>query len=379
MKDDQVLQLKEWFLLQRRDLPWRENASPYAVWVSEVMLQQTQVAVVIPYFMRWMERFPSVAALARAPVEDVLKVWEGLGYYARARNLHEGARYVVQHYNGELPSTDAELSKIKGLGPYTVGAILNFAFRKKATAVDGNVLRVLARYYCLDDDICKPKTVKKIQALTYALLPDQEPWIVSEALIELGATICSRTARCQECPLRATCKGFLSGKSGELPVKSAKTAATPLFRSVAVVICKGHVLVRKGEKGKIMADLFEFPYFEMDHAEESPKRQQEMATVKLGMPLKWQRTLPEVKHSFTRYRALLIPQLYEAKRLQAVNGYEWHPFGSLQQLPFSSGHRRILDEIVTGLVSNSGIFRARSLPHRVSNIYNRRCGHYRQR
>lgn len=346
MKYQQVLQLKEWFLFQRRDLPWRENASPYAVWVSEVMLQQTQVAVVIPYFMRWMEQFPSIHALACAPVEEVLKAWEGLGYYARARNLHEGARYVVEHYAGELPSTEIELKKIKGLGPYTVGAILNFAFRKKAAAVDGNVLRVLARYYCLEDDICKPKTVRKIQALTYDLLPDQEPWIVSEALIELGATLCSRTPKCLDCPLHESCTGFLSGKSGDLPVKSAKAATTALFRSVAIIVCKGHVLISKGAKGKIMADLFEFPYFEMIHPQQSLEEQKEAIAEKFGINLQWERSLPEIKHSFTRYRALLIPQLYKTKKLQEINGFEWHPIEGLRQLPFSSGHRRLLSSLL---------------------------------
>ena len=165
MSPKELIHLKRWFLDQKRDFPWRENPSPYAVWVSEVMLQQTQAAVVISYFERWMQRFPTIQALADAPLEDVIKEWEGLGYYARARNLHAGARYVVENYEGQLPANAEQLYKIKGLGHYTVGAILSFAFQQRKAAVDGNVLRVLARYYGITDDIGKSATVKKCKDL----------------------------------------------------------------------------------------------------------------------------------------------------------------------------------------------------------------------
>lgn len=349
MEKQEVGKLKEWFLSQRRDLPWREEARPYAVWVSEVMLQQTQVAVVIPYFYRWMERFPTIQALAKAPVEDVLKEWEGLGYYARARNLHEGARYVVEYYAGKLPPEEKLLSKIKGLGAYTVGAILSFAFHQKAAAVDGNVLRVLARYYFISDDICKGKTVKKVQGMAYDLLPEEEPWLISEALIELGATVCTRAPKCMECPLKGSCRGFAEGKASELPVKSAKIATIPLFRAVAVVICDRHVLVSKGEKGKVMADLFEFPYVEMPNAESDIEFQKQWVKKELKLVVDWQKTLPQVRHSFTRYRALLVPQLFKAKELKEVTGFQWHPLESLKKLPFSSGHRRILTQLDTSV------------------------------
>ncbi|NRA90187.1 MAG: A/G-specific adenine glycosylase, partial [Simkaniaceae bacterium] len=141
-----VTAIRKWFFKNRRNLPWRENPSPYEVWVSEIMLQQTQVSVVVPYFERWMNIFPTIEKLAGAPLEKVIKAWEGLGYYSRARNLHEGAKYLMEENGGELPSSAAELEKVKGIGPYTVGAILSFAYKQKRAAVDGNVLRVLARY-----------------------------------------------------------------------------------------------------------------------------------------------------------------------------------------------------------------------------------------
>lgn len=354
MNKNEVEKLKQWFISQKRDLPWRDEATPYAIWVSEVMLQQTQVSVVIPYFQHWMERFPTIKTLAEASLEDVIKEWEGLGYYSRARNLHEGAQYVVEHHAGELPSTNKELQEIKGLGAYTIGAILSFAFHQKAAAVDGNVLRVLSRYYCLSDDICKAKTVKKFQELAQDFLPEKEPWLVSEALIELGATVCSRNPKCGECPLKFSCQAFAQGKAKELPVKSVKSVTHSLFRAVAVVICNDHILVGQGEKGKLMADLFEFPYCEISNAEMDSEKQRKMIKEKLNLALTWQKTLPQVKHSFTRYRALLIPQLYQTKNLKEVEGFEWHDLEALKKLPFSSGHRRILAQLNLHLKQNLG-------------------------
>jgi A/G-specific adenine glycosylase len=294
MKQSEVQKLRSWFLSQKRDLPWRENPTPYAVWVSEVMLQQTQVSVVIPYFLRWMEKFPTIKSLAEAPIEEVIKEWEGLGYYTRVRNLHEGAHYVVKNHAGKLPSTAENLSKIKGLGAYTIGAILSFAFHQKAAAVDGNVLRVLSRYYSYHEDISKPKTVKKIREMAQLLLPDYEPWIISEALIELGATICARTPKCPECPLKNECKGYLEGNAHDLPVKSQKNPITSLFRGVTVIECEEQYLVVRGEKGKLMADLYQFPYFESDNFHVEIKNYQKWLYDKFKISADWQMSLPPV-------------------------------------------------------------------------------------
>jgi len=339
----EVERLRSWFLAQRRDLPWRETTTPYAVWVSEVMLQQTQVAVVIPYFLRWMTRFPTIEALAQAPLNDVIKEWEGLGYYSRARNLHEGARYVMANYAGELPSTEKQLGEIKGLGAYTVGAILSFAFHQKAAAVDGNVLRVLARYYCLDEDICKSGTLKQIQHLAHGLLPENEPWHISEALIELGATICMRTPKCHHCPLNQGCLGFIQGKAHALPVKSIKQQTQALFRAVAVISCEGHFLLRKEENGKVMSGLFQFPFFELENSEIKMESHRKSIKNELKINVEWQGDLPQVKHSFTRYRALLMPQIFTAKTRVGVEGYNWYSLVEMAQLPFSSGHRRVFE------------------------------------
>lgn len=214
--------LKRWFQSTKRDLPWRCSPSPYVVWIAEIMLQQTQVSVVEPYFLRWMQQFPSIATLARATREEVIKAWEGLGYYSRARHIHAAAQYLMEKHEGKLPSRREDLEKVKGLGPYTVGAILSFAFHQKAAAVDGNVIRVLSRYFCVEDDVGKSGTKKQIWELAEKLLPDHEPWVVVEGLIELGATVCLKRPKCAECPINKSCLGFREGKQFSLPKKEKK-------------------------------------------------------------------------------------------------------------------------------------------------------------
>ena len=326
--------LKTWFKSEKRDLPWRHLPTPYRVWISEVMLQQTQVSVVIAYFQRWMERFPTIASLAEAPLEEVIKLWEGLGYYARARQIHSAAQQMVRDYQGELPATAEELRKLKGLGPYTVGAILSFAFHQKAAAVDGNVLRVMARLLSLEKDICKAETKKEIESAVFALLPKKEPWVVMEALIELGATICQKQPKCSICPLQSTCCAFQEGKERELPIKTKRVPTTFLTRYVGVILAGSQVLVKQERGKKVMAGLYEFPYFESE---------KELA--QMGMALKLMERFSMVTHSFTRYRATLYPSVWEAKKALPIEDHVWVDLDKLDRLPFSSGHRRILKEL----------------------------------
>ncbi|MDJ0651912.1 MAG: A/G-specific adenine glycosylase [Simkaniaceae bacterium] len=324
--------LRKWFFVNRRSLPWRENPSPYEVWVSEVMLQQTRVSVVIPYFKKWMERFPTISSLAAAPMETVIKAWEGLGYYSRARNLKQGAEYLCQQYGGELPDSYVALQEVKGLGPYTIGAILSFAFKKKVPAIDGNVLRVLSRFFALEEPIDKGKTQKRIRELCLAILPDNEPWIIMEALIELGALVCQKKAKCHACPLNHQCLG--KEKADLLPNKRKKEKTIHLHRDVAVIYSGTELLLRKGSQGKVMADLWEFPYFD---------RGSNMEAI-LGMSLVPKRALQEISHGFTKYKAFLYPHLYEGEKTSLVN-YFWIPFDAARKLPFSSGHRRIIHDL----------------------------------
>ena len=319
--------LKDWFLESQRDLPWRQNKTPYRVWISEVMLQQTQVAVVIPYFLRWMQKFPTIGSLAEASIEEVIKAWEGLGYYSRARNLHRAAQQVVSEFGGELPSTSEQLKKLPGFGPYTIGAVLSFAFQQKAPAVDGNVVRVLSRFFATP----KPSSEKgHYESLTLSVLPDDEPWVVMEGLIELGAQICTRSPRCLMCPLREECRAFREGKTDVLPVKQKRPKTIYLDRQVAIICFEDEVLIRHEKEKKLMADLYEFPY--------APLKE----PLPVPLPLKKIQQLPLVKQGFTRYDVTLYPSIYEAEEKKIFEGFEWKKRTELANLPFSSGHRRIL-------------------------------------
>lgn len=338
-----LLRLKHWFIEKKRDLPWRNNPTPYQVWVSEIMLQQTQVAVVIPYFIRWMTRFPTIQTLAEASLDEVIKLWEGLGYYSRARNLHEGAKQVVQRFGGQIPCTAAELAEIKGLGPYTIGALLSFAFHQKIAAVDGNVLRVLARHFVVEGDVTKLKIVQQIRSLADSLLPDEEHWIVNEALIELGATICGKTPKCGICPLRTTCLAYAKGNAHLLPFKAARKPTIFLRRLVAVIIQNDHVLLRKGQPGEIMQSLHEFPYFEID--QEPTQEFLRIVEQEWGTKGKLWSPLPMEKHAFTSYRVCLYPYVVAVEQEFEKTGYEWTSFKALEKLAFSAGHRRVLKNL----------------------------------
>jgi len=341
MKNLDTAALHQWFKETSRPFPWRENTTPYRVWISEVMLQQTRASVVIPYFERWMQLFPDLHGLASASLEEVIKAWEGLGYYGRARHLHEGARQIVSQYKGIIPSNREQLEKTKGLGPYMVNAILSFAFHQRAAAVDGNVTRVLARHFLVEDDIARHATKKNIQALADEVLDVKKPWVTAEALIELGATLCQSKPLCSFCPLKSTCLASKQNRAEEFPVKSKETQVTILNRSVAVIEENSSLLLRKGIPGKIMADLYEFPYFEgLDHP--LPHHIQTL----WGLQTTFVCSLPSVRHSFTRYQAHLFPIHLRTNERKIIKDFEWIHFDKIDQLPFSAGHRRVLDHFL---------------------------------
>jgi len=340
--------LNRWFNEVRRDFPWRLNPSPYRVWVSEVMLQQTQALRVVDYFERWMNRFPDIDALADAPLSDVLKLWEGLGYYSRARALHKGAKILQEHFHSRIPSDREALSHIPGLGPYTISAILAFAFQEHGAAVDGNVMRVTARYFALDDDISKTKTRQKFQPLADSLLDPEEPWVSAEALIELGATLCTpKNPRCEACPLQKGCKAAATGQTHTLPINSKKIEYTQLTREVAVILSQDHLLLQCGTTGKIMQDLHEFPYIECPQEGLTESEAEEQFQDMLQQKITFVEKLATTKQSFTRYRATLYPKIYKIKERKPIEGYAWYTWDEAKNMPFSSGHKRIFIQAAT--------------------------------
>ncbi|MCJ7843323.1 A/G-specific adenine glycosylase [Lederbergia sp. NSJ-179] len=266
--------LLNWFIHEQRDLPWRKDNHPYKVWVSEIMLQQTRVDTVIPYFERFMEEFPTMEAFAAADDESVLKIWEGLGYYSRVRHLHSAVKEVVEHYGGKVPDTQREISKLKGVGPYTAGAILSIAYGKPEPAVDGNVMRVLSRILLIEEDIAKPATRKVFEASVRTLIDPNNPSYFNQALMELGALVCTPTSpACLLCPVREHCQAFANGKEQELPVKSRKTSVRHVTLLTAVLkSADNRYLICKRPSEGLLANLWEFPTVEAGNWQYSTQR-----------------------------------------------------------------------------------------------------------
>lgn len=334
------VKLKEWFSLNQRTFPWREDRSPYRVWVSEVMLQQTRAQVVIDYFNAWMEVFPTLEVLANASEAFVMKQWEGLGYYKRARNLRLGAIYVMENYQGVIPDSLDKLLKINGLGPYTANAILSFAFQRRAPALDGNVMRVLARLLSFEKEVLAAR--KELEKKLIEFLPEKDPHIAMEALIELGATLCRKEPKCEICPLNNCCQAHHKREVHRFPIKKGGPEITPLFRMVACIECKGAWLLRRGSKGKVMEGLYEYPYIDCSDDNPQPSYYIKQIEEELGIPLELVAPLPRQKHHFTRYLAHLFPFLIRASIPIQVDGYEWVIQEKIPSLPFSAGHRRIM-------------------------------------
>jgi A/G-specific adenine glycosylase len=253
--------LINWFEKEQRDLPWRMDQDPYKVWVSEIMLQQTRVDTVIPYFNNFIEQFPTIEMLANADEEKVLKAWEGLGYYSRVRNLHSAVKEVKEKYGSKVPDNPKDISNLKGVGPYTAGAILSIAFGKPEPAVDGNVMRVLSRILSIWDDIAKPSTRKVFEEAVRNLISEENPSFFNQALMELGALICTPTSpSCLLCPVREHCHAFEEGTQDKLPVKTKKKIVRHVELISALLIDEeGKILIHKRSNKGLLADLWEFP------------------------------------------------------------------------------------------------------------------------
>jgi len=340
-----IERLRRWFSQNKRIFPWRGSPSAYEVWISEVMLQQTQSARVISYYSAWMQKFPTIEALACATQEEVLKTWEGLGYYSRARALHTAAQTFVRDFNATIPSCKETLLSISGLGSYTVGAILSFAFHKKEPAIDANVVRVLTRFFAHSDDISKPKTYKALYALCEKLLPEERPWEIVEALIELGAVVCQKKPLCGSCPLNNNCRAHGDKTQAHFPVKSQKICYEKLYREVCVIVSEDQkLLVRKGKEGIACSGLYEFSFFDCGPDGFESLEVQSRIKNEFALDAELVCHLDEQKQSFTRYRVTLYPKLFTAKK-RTVLGHEWQSLQEARLCTFSSGHKKILGKL----------------------------------
>lgn len=294
--------LISWFKREQRELPWRKDQDPYKVWVSEIMLQQTRVDTVIPYFNRFLEWFPTLDDFAAAEEEKILKAWEGLGYYSRVRNLQTAVKEVQEKYNGIVPSNPKDISSLKGVGPYTAGAILSIAYGIPEPAVDGNVMRVLARILSIWEDIAKPATRKVFEQAVRSLISQKDPSSFNQALMELGALICTPTSpSCLLCPVREHCQGFYEGTQNELPIKSKKTKQKQVqIAAFFLTDHEGKILIHKRSSQGLLANLWEFPNVEIDLPLPGEKRQLSgLATETLGVKIESMKRIGQIQHVFS--------------------------------------------------------------------------------
>lgn len=254
-----------WYQSNQRDLPWRFNKHPYQIWISEIILQQTQVKQGLPYYLRFMEAFPDVLALANASEQEVLKLWQGLGYYSRARNLHAAAKDVVERLNGQMPGSKKGLQQLKGIGPYTAAAIASIAFNEPVAVVDGNVYRLLSRYFAIGRPIDSTEGRKHFETLAHQLLPKDRPGDFNQAMMDMGAMVCTPAQpKCHACPLTADCQAHQTNQQSCFPVKSKKVKKRDRFFNYLLIEKDQHFLINERQQKDIWKGLYEFPLVETE-------------------------------------------------------------------------------------------------------------------
>jgi len=298
--------LRAWFKREARDLPWRRSKEPYAVWLSEIILQQTRVDQGTPYFERFINTFPNVQALAAAREDDVLKAWEGLGYYSRARNLHKAARIIARERQGAFPDSAAEWQSLPGVGPYTAGAIASIALDEAVPVVDGNVIRVLTRLFNIDQDTGEKKTRDLLWRIAEVLVPSRRPGDFNQALMELGARICTpKLPDCAACPIRNHCESQKEGVETERPVRKAK-GKTPHHEMVAGVLRKnGRYLIAQRPSRGLLGGLWEFPAGRVQAGETHQQALERTFSTDFGLDVDVGKLIATVSHAYTHFRVTM--------------------------------------------------------------------------
>lgn len=340
--------LLSWYTQHKRDLPWRKSKNPYRVWISEVMLQQTQVETVKPYFQRFVKAFPTVKKLAAADEQEVLRLWEGLGYYRRARQLHTAAQQLVSEHSSKFPEDVETLQSLPGIGRYTAGAIASIAFDRRAPILEANTIRLFARLIAYSEDPTKAAGQRLLWKAAEDVLPRKEVAQFNQALMELGSLVCTpNNPDCENCPVASLCLAKERELQDSIPAKGRKMKFTELSEAAVVVRKNGRVLLRQCAEGERWAGLWDFPRFELES--EGPLFVHEELVAKVrdqtGIDIRPGALLKTIKHGVTRYRITL--DCYEATfakgRILAAkdNPMRWVPTPKLTELPLSTTGRRI--------------------------------------
>lgn len=341
--------LLAWFdLYGRKDLPWQFDRTPYRVWVSEIMLQQTQVSTVIPYYQRFMQRFPTVDVLATADADEVMHLWTGLGYYSRARNLLRTAQIIVQEHSGAFPDSLEGLQQLPGIGRSTAGAILALAFNKKAPILDGNVKRVLARYCAIIEWPGNKETTAQLWDIAEAMTPAKRTADYTQAIMDLGATVCTRKPSCSHCPLRRNCVAHRQGIAAMLPTSRPRHAPLPVKASTLLIIRSGnHILLQKRPPKGIWSNLWSLPELAdcvstaaatqhcKTHLQITPRRPKNAAS------------LPAFRHTFTHFHLDIHPLILESGKARELDSRReiWYNLQQPQTIGLPAPVKKLLDHL----------------------------------
>jgi A/G-specific adenine glycosylase len=352
--------LLSWYERHQRDLPWRRTQDPYAIWVAEIMLQQTRVETVLPYYTLFLGRFPTLEALAAAPLGDVLKAWEGLGYYARARNLHAAARWVVQERDGHLPASADALLELPGIGPYTASAIASIAFGQDVVALDGNLRRVLCRIFGIDDDPGRSNTQRQLERLAMDMLPTGRADDFNQALMDLGATVCTPAApHCLICPFINVCQSQQEGIQNELPIRA--TRAVRLHRDVTAGVIwdgNGRFLITQRPLDGMLGGLWEFPGGKRRPGEALPACLHREIKEELDIQIEIRDLLCTVEHAFTHFHMTLyaFDCQWLAGTPQCLGCIElhWATLDELDAFAFPVADQKIISFLQNQYVQNAG-------------------------
>lgn len=348
--------LAEWFERHRRPMPWREPGAdgqrdPYRVWISEVMLQQTRVETVLPYFERFTAAFPTVEALAEAEQDAVLKNWEGLGYYSRARNLHRAAQVIVAEHDGRFPRSEAEALALPGVGPYTAAAVLSLSFGVPLAVLDGNVIRVIARVFAVEADARKPATRTALQHVADALLDHQQPGRFNESVMELGATVCTpRSPACAVCPIESVCAARAMGEPEAFPVVSKRKPVPHRIVAVGLVQdAEGRYLIQRRPEDAMLGGLWEFPGGKVEPGESPGEACRRELAEELGIEVAVGEEIARVDHAYSHFTVTLHAFRCEHRsgdpRHEADEPVRWVPASAFADYAFPRANRKILDAL----------------------------------
>ena len=339
--------LIEWYRHHHRRLPWRETRSPYRIWVSEVMLQQTQVQTVLPYYRRFLHAFPNVKTLANADLQAVLKAWEGLGYYARARNMHRAANDILQKHSGKFPDFWEALRELPGIGDYIACAVLSIAFNQPYAVVDGNVKRVLSRFYELSEPVNKSFSYKIFKAAAEDLLDHRRPGMFNQALMELGALVCTpKNPDCPHCPIHSLCRAYQTGCVEQFP-KRIRSSKTPLHHiAVGVVYKNGRMLITRRKPEGLLGGLWEFPGGKVKEHETPEKACIREIKEEVNLDVTVDGHISQVKHAYTHFKILMDVFLCRyvdgEVKLNGPVDFQWITLQQIDQYPFPKANHKFI-------------------------------------